>query len=182
MGRILDEPVLVIGIGNVDRGDDGVGNFTLECLCTRVPTCVKTTQHSGEGTSLIDLWQTNDTPTVYIIDAMDSGLPAGSIRCFEVHEKPLPSYFGQHNSTHAFGLAEAVELARSLGCLPQKLIVYGIEGQCFDFGAPLSSEVESAARRVTELILNELADLAEIDTAILPRRTEFENIVGHDSR
>jgi len=171
MESSLSEPILVIGIGNIDRGDDGVGNFTVECLRTRVPVYVKMMQHSGEGTSLIDLWRANDTSIVYIVDATCSGLPVGSIQCFEAHDKPLPAHFGKRGSTHDFGLAEAVELARSLSCLPQKLIVYGIEGQCFDFGVPLSAEVEAALRRVTELILNELTNPVEIDTVIMPWRT-----------
>ncbi len=172
MGSSLFESVLIIGIGNIDRGDDGAGNFTLECLRACLPPCAKIVQHSGEGTSLIDLWQTNDTSAVYIIDATYSGLPPGSIQCFEAQDKPLPAHFGQHCSTHAFGLAEAVELARSLGCLPQKLTVYGIEGQCFDLDVSLSSEVETASLRVRELILNEVANLTtEMYTTILPWRT-----------
>ena len=46
------------------------------------------------------------------LDARTSRLPMGQFRC----------------STHALGVAEAIELARALDRLPRKLIVFGIEG------------------------------------------------------
>ena len=59
-------------------------------------------------------------------------------------------------STHAFGLAEAVELARALGRLPPRLIVYGIEGKSFEAGVGLSPEVGAAVQEVVERVLGEL--------------------------
>jgi hydrogenase maturation protease len=53
------------------------------------------------------------------------------------------------SSTHAFGVAEAVELARELGRLPGRLEVYAIEGADFSAGAELSAEVASAVRTLT---------------------------------
>jgi hypothetical protein len=45
-------------------------------------------------------------------------------------------------SRHAFGVREAVELARAMNRLPRSLMIYGIEGRQFSFGAPFSQEVE----------------------------------------
>ncbi|HKC86245.1 MAG TPA: hypothetical protein VKG02_09745 [Blastocatellia bacterium] len=42
-------------------------------------------------------------------------------------------------------MAEAIELARALGNIPQRLMVYGIEGKNFAAGVGLSAEVEKAA-------------------------------------
>jgi hydrogenase maturation protease len=47
-------------------------------------------------------------------------------------------------STHHLGLADAVELARALGRLPERLVVVGIEGRSFDAGEGLSPDVEAA--------------------------------------
>jgi DNA-binding transcriptional LysR family regulator len=55
--------------------------------------------------------------------------------------QPLPKS-GFRCSTHAFGVAEAIELGRGLGNLPQYLVVYGIEGKNFAAGVGLSAEVE----------------------------------------
>ncbi len=47
-------------------------------------------------------------------------------------------------STHGFGVAQAIELARALNQLPKHLRIYGIEGRQFEIGAPVSPEVLAA--------------------------------------
>lgn len=157
MANDISALVLIIGIGNLDRGDDGVGILTVERLRVQTSNDVQIMQHSGECTGLIDLWRTNLDAAVYIVDAMYSGLPVGSIRSFDAHYEPLPACFSRNTSTHAFGVAEAVELARSLVCLPRKLIIYGIEGQCFDLATPISAQVEAASRVIGHILENIIA-------------------------
>jgi hydrogenase maturation protease len=62
-----------------------------------------------------------------------------------------------HHSSHLFGIAEAVEMARSLGRLPLRLLVYGIAGEHFSYGEGLSPRVARAAGETAELILDELS-------------------------
>lgn len=71
----------------------------------------------------------------------------------------MPADFAQ-NSTHAFGLAETVELARALGQLPRRLVVYLVEGEQFEVGTPISPRVAGAVGSVTEAILAELSGIA----------------------
>jgi len=49
-----------------------------------------------------------------------------------------------------------VELARALGRLPPRLIIYGIEGKSFEAGAGLSPEVQAAVEGVVERVLREV--------------------------
>jgi hydrogenase maturation protease len=148
----FDNRVLVVGVGNIDRGDDGVGIITARHVQARELPDVQVVEQSGDCAGLIGLWQTIQTGTVYLVDAMSSGIPAGSIQYFDAHKEPLPSYLSV-NSTHAFGVARAVELARVLGYLPERLLVYGIEGRCFEPGAPLSAQVSDATRTVANMIV-----------------------------
>ncbi|HEX6779152.1 MAG TPA: hydrogenase maturation protease, partial [Ktedonobacterales bacterium] len=79
---------------------------------------------------------------------------AGTIYCFDAQAQPIPtSVFAR--STHAFGVAEAVELARVLNQLPPSLTVYGIEGKCFAAGTGLSPSVARAAKKVAEQLAQE---------------------------
>jgi hydrogenase maturation protease len=57
-------------------------------------------------------------------------------------------------STHSVGVAETVELARSLGRLPTRLLIYGIEGAKVGLGEGLSREVERAVDLLVEEIDN----------------------------
>jgi hydrogenase maturation protease len=62
-------------------------------------------------------------------------------------------------SSHAFDLTGAIELGRALGRLPAALVVLGVEGACFDGGAPLSPAVRAALPAVVEAVRREVAAL-----------------------
>jgi hydrogenase maturation protease len=55
-------------------------------------------------------------------------------------------------STHGFGVATAVELARALNRLPPRLVLFGIEGKEFGIGRGLSTEVASVLPAITARI------------------------------
>ena len=137
--------ILIIGIGNPYRGDDGVGLRIAQDIKKKSPDHVNVIEQSGDGISLMDSWK--DSDAVILIDAVHSGAQPGTIHRFDVHTQTIPTKFF-HYSTHAFGVAEAIELARALKQLPQNLIVYGIEGKCFEAGIGLSLEVEKAVEEV----------------------------------
>jgi hydrogenase maturation protease len=141
--------VLVIGVGNPDRGDDGAGPQVAAMLRRRGVNAI---EHLGDGLALIDLWENQSA--VVIIDATVSGVAPGTIRRLDTAAGPLPrEAFAV--SSHAFGLAEAVETARALGRLPANVVVYGIEGESFTLGAGLTGRVEKACARVAQDILSE---------------------------
>lgn len=144
--------ILVIGVGNKYRGDDAVGLVVarrIESLHLR-DTIVS--EESGEGANLIEVWKS--AGTVIVVDAISSGSEPGTIHRFVADSQRIPSKFF-HYSSHSFGLAEAIELARSLYQLPQHLVVYGIEGAKFEAGIGLSFEVERAAEEVVSRIRQE---------------------------
>jgi len=144
--------VLVIGVGNDYRHDDAVGLIVARRLREKNLQHVAVREMSGEGTALISAWQGADR--VIIIDAVQSGAVPGTIFCFEAHREPISVDFFRY-STHAFGVAEAIETARSLGQLPQSLIIYGIEGRDFSVGEGLSPEVKQAVEEVAQMILDQ---------------------------
>jgi hydrogenase maturation protease len=112
-------------------------------------------EQSGDGAALMEAW--GDAYRVIVVDAVSSGSKPGTIHRFEPAGQGLPDFFSGH-STHAFGLAEAIELARQLDRLPAQLVVYGIEGKSFELGAGLSSEVEAAADTLTARLTQEIGE------------------------
>ena len=146
--------MLVIGVGNAYRCDDAVGLIVAQRLRALVPPGITILEQSGEGAALMEAWQ--DADHVILVDAASSGESPGTIHRFEAAVAPIPAQFFNY-STHAFSVAEAVEMARQLDKLPPSLIVYGIEGRSFSFGQGLSLEVEQAARTVVDQVLQELS-------------------------
>ena len=108
---------------------------------------------SGEGTDLIGRW--SGYSRVYLFDAvMGRGAP-GRVYKLCAAQGEIPSDFFKYSS-HAFSLAEAVELARILDRLPRQLVVFGVEGEQFGYGECLSPAVQAGTERVLAQVLAEL--------------------------
>jgi hydrogenase maturation protease len=133
--------VLIIGLGNEVRGDDAAGLAAARQLKREFAERVEVLESGGDGAQLMQAWK--DARSVIVVDAAASGTPPGTVHRFDACDEALPAgRFG--GSTHAFGLSEAIELARALGELPQRLVIYAIEGKGFETGAALSPEVQAA--------------------------------------
>jgi hydrogenase maturation protease len=145
---------LVIGLGNELRGDDGAGVDVVRRLQGEVDsTEVELVEMQGEPIGLLHEWA--GRRLVVLVDTMQSGTPPGTIRRFDAVAEPLPRVPRSFSSTHALGLGDVIEVARTLGLLPARLTVYGVEGRTFEAGAPLSDEVGAAIPRVTALVREE---------------------------
>lgn len=154
--------VLIIGVGNPYRGDDGAGVTVARQLAGRVPPDIEVLEESGEGTALVEAWQ--GATFVFVVDAIRSGASPGTIHRFDACREHLAGQL--HRSTHAFGLSGAIELARALNELPAHLVVYGIEGQDFTPGEGLSPAVQKAIPCTAERILSEaMWRMPEIEAA-----------------
>lgn len=132
----------MIGVGNQWRGDDAIGLELARRLgATGLPAEVAVRIHEGEGIGVLELWDGADA--VVIVDCMRSGRRPGTVQRLDASSAPAGSSLSD-GSSHAIGIADAIELGRALGRLPPRLIVYGIEGARFDAGAGLSEQVRPA--------------------------------------
>ncbi len=144
--------MLVIGVGNELRGDDAAGIAVARRLRDAAKLDVR--EHQREPTTLLDAWQGHDA--VVLVDTMCSGAAAGAIRRIDASQAPLPADFRGSTSTHAVGLAETLELARAVGRLPGRVVVYAIEGQQFETGASMSDAVRSGVDELVARVLDEV--------------------------
>ena len=158
----MSSPILLIGIGNDFRSDDSIGLHVIRALKEKKLPETMMVESSGDGAELIELFST--ARMAILIDAVSSGRKPGTIYQFEAHKKPVPAQLS-FQSTHAFGVGEAIELARVLEQLPPILLVYAIEGANFSTGLELTPKVEEAAYKVAEQVRNKVQDtLKGLDT------------------
>jgi hydrogenase maturation protease len=141
----MSSPILVIGIGNEYRSDDGAGLVVARGLRAKNLPGMLIIESSGDGAALMEAWKA--APSAILIDAAASGKAPGTIHRFDAVTQPLPTGFSFH-STHAFGVAEAIGLAQALQQLPSRLMVYAIEGKNFTAGVGLSPRVAKAVQKV----------------------------------
>jgi hydrogenase maturation protease len=138
--------MIVACVGNAFRGDDGAGLEVARLLRERGVAVVELEM---EPTRLLDLLA--ETDTVILVDAVSSGAAPGTVHKLDVAARPLPHGLFR-GSTHHFSLADTIELARTLGRLPQRATVYAIEGGSFEAGEWLSPEVQAAAEQTADAI------------------------------
>jgi hydrogenase maturation protease len=103
--------------------------------------------------SLIADWAGFDA-LICIDAAAAPGAEPGRVHRFDLSEGDLPQEMS-FTSSHAFGLPEAIALARTLDLAPRTIIIYAIEGRSFEAGAAPSPEVEAAAAEVADRVAAE---------------------------
>jgi len=153
-----DPNVLLIGVGNEYRSDDGAGLYAARAIREKHLPDLVVKEESGEGAALMDAW--DGFARVVVVDAVSSGAVPGTIHRLDAGVQSVPSKFF-HYSTHAFSVAEAVELARTIGRLPESLVLFGIEGETYIAGSHLSRPVADALPGLIDRIVFELVPSSE---------------------
>ncbi len=120
--------VVVIGVGNRYRGDDGVGHRVIDRLSEEVAEARSQAGHpsrpptgrlertelcysDGEASRLIDQWDGADLAIV--VDAVATGSEAGRVHVLEAGVDDLPARAA--TSSHASGVGEAWALGERAG-------------------------------------------------------------------
>lgn len=151
---------LVVGVGNDDRGDDGLGPLAARRLARAweadPPLHARAIAWTGDPMGLLDLLQRAEFQNVerlVLIDAVVSGAAPGSCRRFG---PDAPFRRAAATSSHGLGLEQALALARAVGSAPALVEVWGIEGVEFAAGAAMTPEVERAVAELIERLSEEL--------------------------
>ena len=147
------EPVVVIGIGNEFRRDDGAGPAVVGRLRGLVPPGVELVITDGEPTRLIEAW--TGAALAVVVDAVraEPSQP-GRVHRF-VMERPGAGV-ARTASSHGFGLDDAIALALALDRMPGRLIVHAIEAANLVQGTGLTPAVAAAVSRVATAILDDI--------------------------
>jgi hydrogenase maturation protease len=145
---------ILIGAGNLFAGDDAAGCLVARSVRSLRPQLpdVRVLESSGDGLVLLDCWTSEDE--VILVDAAVTGVAPGAIHRLDAVAAPLPETL-RLASSHLFGVAKGIELARALGRLPRRLTVYAVEGARFDTAAEVTPEVARAIERVAASVAEE---------------------------
>lgn len=150
----------IIGCGNLNRSDDGVGVIIAQRLQQYL------TEHPHPSVRVYDcgtagmevMFQARGTQQLIILDASATGSEPGAIfkvPSSELEALPEPSY-----SLHDFRWDNALAVGRKIfrEDFPQDVIVYLIEAENLDFGLELSSIVQRSAEKVFQELISTLID------------------------
>ena len=148
--------MLVLCCGHPDRGDDAAGPLVARRLREMGRGMeIDAREHSGDALSLICTWQEADE--VVLVDAVVTGKRPGTVSMWDALAAGVAGR-PRVGSSHALGLAEAIALSRTLGGLPRRLTLYGIEARRFELGEPPSKAVLRGVERATRKVYEHCVD------------------------
>jgi hydrogenase maturation protease len=146
--------VVVIGVGNQFRRDDGAGPQLVAGLRQRAPDGVEFLVSDGDPAGIIEAW--DGAALAIVVDAVhiDPAAPGRLYRLILDRDAPAPY---RTVSSHGLGLGEAIGLAQALGRMPSRLIVHGVEAGDLGPGTGLTPAVAAATVRLAAAVLRDLA-------------------------
>jgi len=147
----MNADVVVIGVGNDFRRDDGVGIAVAEELAKRNLPGVRVVTAIGEPGAILDAW-TGASAAVVVDATTGQGAEPGRIRRWTPSDETEPAVV----SSHALGLPQTYALGQALGQIPQKLVVFTVDVADVGHGVTLTPAVAAAVPEVIEAILAEL--------------------------
>lgn len=146
---------IVLGLGNILNRDEGMGVYALRSL----------EEHLGEvqGLELIDggvmglnlLQLVEACDHLLVLDAVDTGSPAGTVTTLSREE--IPRYSGIKMSQHQVTFQEVLGLAEMRGHLPPHLHLVGAQPDDLSIGLGLSQKVEAVLPAMIDAAVDLLA-------------------------
>ena len=142
---------LVVGCGNPAAGDDSAGIEILRRLSDLGDFGCELRDETGLGVGLLDVFPLADV--VLFVDAVSSGGVPGTLYLTSLPCKELEPRASGSLSSHGWGLAETLKLAKALGRTMPRLFLLGIEASTIAEAAPRSPAVEEAIDLIIDRIL-----------------------------
>jgi hydrogenase maturation protease len=143
--------VLVAGVGNVLRGDDGFGPAVTHLLHD-LPEAAEVIETGIGGIALLQELMAGCDGLV-LIDAVDRGAPAGTVFLIE----PEVEEAEHVPDVHLANPHRVLSMAKTMGVLPERVVIVGCQPADVDeLGAGLSPQVERAlapaAAKIEEIV------------------------------
>ena len=149
--------VLILGIGNLLWADEGFGVRAVEALNRDYdfPANVRLMDGGTQGLYLIE--HVTSADILIVFDAVDYGLPPGSLKLVE--DDDVPNFLGAKKmSLHQTGFQDVLATAELLGKAPKHLFLIGVQpAELEDYGGSLRAEVKAQIPPAIEHALAYLA-------------------------
>jgi hydrogenase maturation protease len=168
-------PLLVLGLGNVLCGDDGLGAVAVHLLQRRyqAPDGALVLDGGTLGLSLLPTLE--QAREAILVDAIRADGPPGSLVRLEGDD--VAPAVAARLSVHQVGVLDLLEAARWRGRYPSRLVLLGLVPQSLELGVVRTPAVEAALSGLVERIVAEAGELGHV---FLPRSHDETSAFGAD--
>ncbi|MDY0300433.1 MAG: HyaD/HybD family hydrogenase maturation endopeptidase [Trichlorobacter sp.] len=149
---------LVLGLGNTIMTDDGVGPKVIEILQTGNYELPDGAELLDGGTLGLDLLPyLEGVERLIIVDAVETGEVPGTLIRLEGEDVPIA--LATRLSAHQMGLKDLLAVAELMGCLPQHVVLIGIQPACLEMGTELTAALSSKLPELVNMVREEFCRL-----------------------
>lgn len=163
--RRIATHVVVLGMGDVSRGDEGVGVRVTEALRDLVPPGVRLAAHDGNGTGFPEL---EGATHLLVIDCVDVGRAPGAVVVFDGTVLTPCVAAASFRDT---SLVHYLVLAGMHADAPEEVALLGVQPSDTDGSSDLSEPVEAALPALVEEALAVLRFWLDPSAPAPPRRS-----------
>ncbi len=156
--------LIVLGLGNVLMGDDGLGVRAVERLARRFAPDGATRVLDGGTLGLALLPYLEDAEEVLLVDAVRTRGAPGELVRMEAEE--IAPNFDVRLSPHEIGVVDLLRGASLSGRRPEVTVLLGIVPAQVEFGVHLSRAVEQALPKLVDRIVAEAEALGHRFTPV----------------
>lgn len=153
--------ILIIAIGNTERGDDAFGPLVVKALASRLGEDIAVKSIGGDIFSLIDVW--SGYQQVILVDAAEPLDSSGQVQCVTISDLVQEE---SSTSIHTFGVRQIMDLAKRLGSVPEIAAIYTVGARDFGIGQKPSAAVLAAIDDTAERIAKQIDCLRHAPTRI----------------
>jgi len=172
--------VLVLGLGNVLLGDDGLGAAALACIEReyRIPPGVRLEDGGTLGLSLLGLIA--DSDRVILVDAVRTDAAPGTLVRLEGSD--VIDAVRDRLSPHQIGVADLLAAARLIDRYPSAVTLLGLVPAAIELAVARSDAVDSGLNELVAAVVDEVRGLGyemvrEPET--LSRHRPIHNLTRH---
>lgn len=159
--------LLLLGLGNVLCGDDGLGVAAVERLGReyRLPEGVEAVDGGTLGLALLS--RVSEADDLVIVDAVRAAAPAGSFVRLDGDE--VAPAVRQRLSVHQVGVADLLDSLRLLGSYPRRVVLLGLVPETLELAYGCSPAVEAG---LPELVSRLAAEVRALGYPALVRNAD----------
>jgi len=145
---MLKGKVLILGIGNRFRGDDGAGPLLVDCLSGKVGETLLDV--GEEPLNYLGVIESSVPDTILVFDTAEMGEKPGSIRRVNLENLSLSGTV----STHSIPLQQILRLIETR--TKSNILLFGVQPRTLQLGNGMSPEVRGAVKRFAGQLANVL--------------------------
>jgi len=161
--KLKGATILVLGVGNLVMGDDGVGVTVVQKLRRdyQLPPEVKVMDGGTLGLDILP--HLEGIERLILVDALETGGVAGTR--IRLANAEIPLALLSKLSAHQMGLRDLLTVSELMGHAPSEMVLLGVQPGCSEMGFGLTPAVEAQVDNLLENILAELENWGMIAEA-----------------